>query len=51
VEESYDSHNTSYYYFLFTYHDYFIYQACIFTTHIKYILEYCEFYLVKINDK
>jgi len=38
--------HTCYYIFLAS-HDYFVYQICMFTTHMKYIFDYCELYFVK----
>ena len=45
------THINTYYYFLFPWHDYFMYQTYMFTTHIKYILDYCELNFVKMNDE
>jgi hypothetical protein len=34
---------------ILSWHDYFTYQTCMLTTHMKYILELCEPYFVKMR--
>jgi hypothetical protein len=32
-------------------HAYFLYQTCMFTTHMKYLFDNCELYFMKMSDE